>query len=96
MGGSLSYQGVRAILLDIEGTTTPVDFVYQVLFTYARAKVKSFLEEHPDAASPSSSSCAPSTSKTWPVALNLPLGRTRSTRFPMSTGSWIRIGSPPD
>ena len=52
MGGSLSYQGVRAILLDIEGTTTPVDFVYQVLFTYARAKVKSFLEEHPDAASP--------------------------------------------
>jgi methionine salvage enolase-phosphatase E1 len=28
MSGALSYPGVRAILLDIEGTTTPVDFVY--------------------------------------------------------------------
>jgi enolase-phosphatase E1 len=52
MSGTLSYPGVRAILLDIEGTTTPVDFVYQVLFPYVRAQVKAFLEEHPDAASP--------------------------------------------
>jgi enolase-phosphatase E1 len=34
------------ILLDIEGTTTPIDFVYQTLFPYARAQVKSFLAEH--------------------------------------------------
>jgi enolase-phosphatase E1 len=34
---------VRAILLDIEGTTTPLDFVYQVLFPYARAHVKDYL-----------------------------------------------------
>ncbi len=52
MSGALSYSGVRAILLDIEGTTTPVDFVYQVLFPYARAQVKDFLEHHAEAASP--------------------------------------------
>ncbi len=37
---------VRGILLDIEGTTTPLDFVYQVLFPYARAHVKDFLGRH--------------------------------------------------
>jgi enolase-phosphatase E1 len=51
MSGSLSLQGIRAVLLDIEGTTTPVDFVYQVLFPYARTNMKAFLEEHPAAAS---------------------------------------------
>jgi enolase-phosphatase E1 len=50
MGGSLSYQGIRAVLLDIEGTTTPVDFVHQVLFPYARTNLKVFLEKHPDSA----------------------------------------------
>lgn len=34
---------VDAILLDIEGTTTPVDFVFGVLFPYARDRVASFL-----------------------------------------------------
>jgi enolase-phosphatase E1 len=37
---------VRIILLDIEGTTTPVDFVYQTLFPYAIRKLESFLREH--------------------------------------------------
>jgi enolase-phosphatase E1 len=32
-----------ALLLDIEGTTTPVDFVTRVLFPYARERVKDFL-----------------------------------------------------
>jgi len=36
----------RAILLDIEGTTTPVAFVHQVLFPYARARVRDYLEQH--------------------------------------------------
>ena len=31
------------ILLDIEGTTTPIDFVYQVLFPFARTRVKDYL-----------------------------------------------------
>jgi enolase-phosphatase E1 len=37
---------IRVILLDIEGTTTPVDFVYKTLFPYASRKLKSFLQEH--------------------------------------------------
>ena len=34
---------VRGILLDIEGTTTPIAFVHDVLFSYARAHVRDFL-----------------------------------------------------
>ena len=37
---------VRVILLDIEGTTTPVDFVYKTLFPYASRKLESFLHEN--------------------------------------------------
>ena len=37
---------VNIILLDIEGTTTPIDFVYKTLFPYASAKIESFLREH--------------------------------------------------
>jgi enolase-phosphatase E1 len=40
--------GVRGLLLDIEGTTTPVSFVYDVLFPYARAHVHDFLRRHAD------------------------------------------------
>jgi enolase-phosphatase E1 len=35
---------VRAILLDIEGTTTPIAFVHDVLFSYAREHVAEFLK----------------------------------------------------
>jgi enolase-phosphatase E1 len=35
---------VKAVLLDIEGTTTPISFVHDVLFPYARAHLKDFLE----------------------------------------------------
>jgi enolase-phosphatase E1 len=38
----------RALLLDIEGTTTPISFVYEVLFPYAREHAASFLREHAD------------------------------------------------
>ena len=31
---------LKAILLDIEGTTTPIDFVHKVLFPYAKARVE--------------------------------------------------------
>jgi enolase-phosphatase E1 len=37
---------MRALLLDIEGTTTPVEFVYDVLFPFARAHLKEFLLKH--------------------------------------------------
>ena len=36
----------RAILLDIEGTTTPIAFVKDVLFPFARANAASFLTAH--------------------------------------------------
>jgi len=37
---------VRAILLDVEGTTTPIDFVFKVLFPYARSQTERFLERY--------------------------------------------------
>lgn len=37
---------VKVILLDIEGTTTPVDYVFEVLFPFAKAQVESFLQTH--------------------------------------------------
>jgi enolase-phosphatase E1 len=37
---------IRVILLDIEGTTTPVEFVYQTLFPYASRKLEVFLRKH--------------------------------------------------
>ena len=38
----------KAILLDIEGTTTPIDFVHKTLFPYAKARVGGFVEDHFD------------------------------------------------
>lgn len=34
--------GVRAVLTDIEGTTTPISFVYDVLFPYAAARLDEY------------------------------------------------------
>ena len=31
--------GVRAVLVDIEGTTTPISFVYETLFPFARERL---------------------------------------------------------
>jgi enolase-phosphatase E1 len=36
--------GSRVLLLDVEGTTTAVTFVYDVLFPFARAHLREFLE----------------------------------------------------
>lgn len=36
----------QAILLDIEGTTTPIDFVHKTLFPYARARVAGFVQQN--------------------------------------------------
>ncbi|HEY7192649.1 MAG TPA: acireductone synthase [Gemmatimonadales bacterium] len=44
----IALKHVRAVLLDIEGTTTPLAFVQQVLFPYARARTHDFLYEHRD------------------------------------------------
>ncbi|MEO5859643.1 MAG: acireductone synthase [Pyrinomonadaceae bacterium] len=37
---------MKAILLDIEGTTTPIDFVHKVLFPYAKKRVGKYVEMH--------------------------------------------------
>jgi enolase-phosphatase E1 len=37
---------IQAILLDIEGTTTPIDFVLRTLFPFARQRLQQFLLEH--------------------------------------------------
>jgi len=45
---SLSAHSVHGILLDIEGTTTPIQLVYQVLFPFARARLKAYLRHNAD------------------------------------------------
>jgi enolase-phosphatase E1 len=42
----VAAQNVSAILLDVEGTTTPVAFVHRTLFSFARQHMKPFLEQH--------------------------------------------------
>lgn len=37
---------MKAILTDIEGTTSSIDFVKHTLFPYARARLRGFLREH--------------------------------------------------
>lgn len=41
---------VTALLVDIEGTTSSISFVHEVLFPYARAALPAFLERHADRA----------------------------------------------
>ena len=38
-----TFEGVQVVLLDIEGTTTPISFVYDTLFPYARRRLRTFL-----------------------------------------------------
>ena len=40
----ISFQG-RVVLLDIEGTTSSVSFVYDVMFPFVRRELDRFLEE---------------------------------------------------
>jgi enolase-phosphatase E1 len=42
---ALSASGIEVVLLDIEGTTTPITFVHDVLFPYARARVRAYLDD---------------------------------------------------
>ena len=40
---SSSQTGPHAVLLDIEGTVTPISFVHEILFPFAQAQVREFL-----------------------------------------------------
>ncbi|MGH7617163.1 MAG: acireductone synthase [Gemmatimonadaceae bacterium] len=46
MSSANDLAGVRGVVLDVEGTTTPVSFVYDVLFPYARQRLRAFLRDH--------------------------------------------------
>lgn len=46
MTSRLAEGHIRVVLLDIEGTTTPIAFVHDVLFPFARTRVRAFLESH--------------------------------------------------
>jgi enolase-phosphatase E1 len=46
----MSDANTSAILVDIEGTTTPIEFVYEVLFPFAHQRVKEFIQQHRDSA----------------------------------------------
>lgn len=39
---------MKAVLLDIEGTTTPINFVHQTLFPFAKKQMSAFVERHFD------------------------------------------------
>ena len=43
MSTPVSIEGIRGVVLDIEGTTTPISFVHDDLFNYARTHVREFL-----------------------------------------------------
>ena len=45
----LAPAGVQAILLDVEGTTTPIAFVVEKLFPYARRHLRRHVEQHASA-----------------------------------------------
>ncbi len=47
---TLPFPDIRVVLLDIEGTTTPIAFVYQTLFPYARAHAADYLARHEQSA----------------------------------------------
>jgi enolase-phosphatase E1 len=46
----VSIHDIRGVLLDIEGTTTPIAFVHDVLFSYAKTHVRDYLAKHFNAA----------------------------------------------
>lgn len=45
---AVNSKPVRILLLDIEGTTTPIAFVHDVLFLYARSRASDYLKAHRD------------------------------------------------
>jgi enolase-phosphatase E1 len=57
---------VSAVVTDIEGTTTPIAFVHDVLFPYARTRLAEFLRVH--AQRPDVAACVAETRRLAPGA----------------------------
>lgn len=45
---TMTIPPVSAVVMDIEGTTSAARHVYDVMFPYARAHMRSWIEQHPD------------------------------------------------
>jgi hypothetical protein len=100
---ALVQEPIGTILLDIEGTTTPLDFVHHVLFPYARSRLRQFLERQPicedvrsDLAALRKEHGADEREGLNPPALGPEQGSLEaSTRWsPTLRGSWPAIASP--
>ena len=77
-----ALDGIRVVLLDIEGTTTPIAFVHERLFSHARAHIKSFLATHfttPDVAAALAALTKEYASDRSSNAAGLPVWRDDST-----------------
>lgn len=61
----------RAILLDVEGTTSSIAFVYDVLFEYAKKQVGAFLDAH----------------RNDPTVMELAVGITAAAGAPLDAGA---------
>lgn len=44
----MKFRGIKAIVTDIEGTTSPISFVHDVLFPYARKHIPTYVRAHID------------------------------------------------
>lgn len=42
----IATQMIKAIILDVEGTASPIDFVHKTLFPFAKARMEDFLREN--------------------------------------------------
>lgn len=47
---SVHVSGISVIICDIEGTTTPISFVKNILFGYIRSHLQEFIDKHQDEA----------------------------------------------
>lgn len=45
---NINFDDIDVVLLDIEGTTTPIDFVFGTLFPYSSRELPSFLSDYSD------------------------------------------------
>jgi enolase-phosphatase E1 len=79
---ALSASGIEVVLLDIEGTTTPITFVHDVLFPYARARVRAYLDD-----------TARSDAEVWQIAEDLRLELPASGFQPPTDGTNPDSGS---
>jgi enolase-phosphatase E1 len=48
LNGSVNLQPCSAVVVDVEGTTSSARFVYDVLFPYAKSRLRDWVREHGD------------------------------------------------